>query len=345
MTQESDRPLMTAVLVTPETGSAGTFIVMDLLASVGQLWEVLHGETPQLPRFRPFLVSSDGLPYRDYHGVMIHPHGSIADYPQPDIVIIPELVLDPFKPVPESFAAVTGWIRAAHAGGAMVATMCSGSVLLSETGLLDGEDATSHWGFCDMIARRHPAIRIRKERMLVLAGEGHRLITTGGFSSWHDLLLYLVGRLAGQEEARRLAKMFLLDWHSDGQLPFAALTVGRRHNDTLVTAAQLWAADNYANLNPVAAMVAQSGLTERSFLRRFRRATGQSPLEYVQTLRIEEAKQLLETTDDAFDDIAEEVGYTEPSAFRHLFRKLVGVTPSAYRRRHLRPGDGERQAA
>lgn len=336
-TPEPQKPLLVAVVATPHTGTAGTFIIMDLLAAVGLLWETLHGEAPQPPRFLPRLVTVDGKPYRDFHGVLIEPHGALADYPNPDIVMIPELAIGPFEPVPESFAALAEWIRSAYHGGSLVASLCSGSMLLSETGLLDGEEATSHWGYCDVIASRHPTIRMRKDRVLVLAGEGHRLITAGGFSSWHDLLLYLVGRLAGREEARRLAKLFLLDWHSEGQLPFTALTVGRRHEDKLITAAQLWVADNYSNLNPVSAMAAQSGLTERSFLRRFRRATGQSPLGYVQTLRIEEAKQLLETTALSFDEIAAEVGYTEPSAFRHLFRKLVGVTASAYRRRYLSP--------
>jgi len=178
---------------------------------------------------------------------------------------------------------------------------------------------------------------MRKERVLVPAGEGHSIITTGGFASWHDLLLYLVGRLAGPEEARRLAKLFLLDWHADGQLPYAALTVGMRHNDSLVTASQVWVADNYAVPNPVAEMAAQSGLTERSFLRRFKRATGQSPIQYVQTLRIEEAKQIIETSDAPLDDVAAQVGYTEPSAFRRMFMRLVGVSPAAYRRRFAMP--------
>jgi transcriptional regulator GlxA family with amidase domain len=331
------KPLLTAVLATPETGSAGAFIVMDILAAVGWLWESLHGETPQVAPFLPQLLTIDGKPYRDFHGVVIQPHGALSDHPEPDIVFIPELVIDPWKPLPESYAAVAEWIRSAYRSGAVVASLCSGSVLLSETGLLDGEEATSHWAYCDAIAHRHPNIRVRKERVLVPAGEGHRLVTAGGFSSWHDLLLYLIGRIAGPEEARRVAKLFLLDWHSEGQLPFTALTVGRFHEDRLVTAAQLWAADNYANANPVAAMAARSGLTERSFLRRFKSATGQSPLEYVQTLRIEEAKQLLETSAMPLDEIAGEIGYTEPSAFRHLFRKLVGVTPSAYRRRYVRP--------
>ncbi|HEV7275952.1 MAG TPA: helix-turn-helix domain-containing protein [Devosiaceae bacterium] len=340
------KPLLTAVLATPETGSAGAFIIMDLLAAVGQLWETLHGEPVPGQRFLPRLLSADGAPYRDYHGVTIQPHGSIADYPRPDIIIVPELTTAPWTPLPAHYEPVYEWIRGAYEDGAIVASLCSGSALLMATGLLDGEEATSHWGYCDAVAGRHPEVRIRKERILVPAGEGHRLVTTGGFSSWHDLLLYLVGRVAGAEEARRLAKLFLLDWHSEGQLPFAALTVGRRHEDPLVTAAQLWVADNYADPNPVATMVAQSGLTERSFLRRFKRATGQSPLEYVQTMRIEEAKQLLETSGLSLDDVAAEIGYSEPSAFRHLFRKLVGVTPSAYRRRYLRiVADHQQQVA
>ena len=332
------KPLLTAVVATPETGTAGIFIVMDLLSAVGTFWHTIHREAPGVPRFEPRLVTFDGEPYRDLHGVEITPHGSFEDFPKPDIVIIPELAIDPWKPLPNSFAAVADWLRSTYEDGAIVASLCSGSVLLSETGLLDGQEATSHWAYCDVIKSRHPAIKMRKERVLVMAGDGHRLITTGGFSSWHDLLLYLTARVAGTEEARRLSKMFLLDWHLDGQLPFASLTVGRNHEDPLVAAAQMWAADNYANANPVSAMAAESGLTERSFLRRFKKATGQTPLEYVQTLRIEEAKQMLETTRQSFDEIAAEVGYTEPSAFRHLFRKLVGITPSAYRNRHQRAG-------
>lgn len=340
-----EKPLLVAVVATPHTGTAGTFIAMDLLATVGTYWQMLHGEAGGIPRFLPRLVTFDGEPYRDYHGVLITPHGAFADFPAPDIVMIPDLTLSPHEPIPNTFAPIADWIRSTYERGAIVASMCSATLLLSETGLLDGEEATSHWGFCDVIKARHPGIVMRKERVLVLAGDGHRLITTGGFASWHDLLLYLVGRLAGQEEARRLAKLFLLDWHSEGQLPYAALTVGRKHEDPLVTAAQVWVADNYRTPNPVAAMAAESGLTERSFLRRFKRATGQSPIEYVHTLRIEEAKQMLETSDAPFDEIAAEIGYTEPSAFRHLFRKLVGVTPSAYRRRHQRPlSETERQS-
>lgn len=326
------RPLKVAILVTPEIGTASAFAVLHILGSVGTFWQSLHGQEGAAC-FNPKLVSADGKPFADSHGITITPHGAMTDLAQPDVIIIPEAVFEPWLGYPASWNVITDWVRQSYAEGAIVASICSGTLLLAETGLLDGEDATAHWAYADGVALRHPGIRMRPDRVLVLAGEDERLITTGGFSSWHDLLLYLVRRLVSPAESRRMAKLFLLDWHTDGQKPFAALTVGRRHEDPVVSAAQVWAADNYASPNPVQSMAAQSGLTERSFLRRFKKATGQAPLEYIQTLRIEEAKQMLETTELGFDDIAAEVGYTEPSAFRHLFRKLVGITPSSYRAR------------
>jgi len=209
--------------------------------------------------------------------------------------------------------------------------------LLALTGLLDGEDATTHWGFCDAMAMRFPRVRIRKERVLVPAGEGHRIITAGGASSWYDLLLYLVARFSGAEAARQVAKTYLVQAHNEGQLPYAGLTARRQHGDQMVADAQLWLADNYARANVVGALAARSGLTERAFLNRFRAATGLSPMEYVQILRVEEAKHLLETSDLPLDELAGEVGYLEPASFRRIFRRLVGLSPSEYRRRNLLP--------
>ena len=217
----------------------------------------------------------------------------------------------------------------------MVASVCSGSLLLAETGLLDGVDATTHWGFGDVIARRYPEIHLRRERILVPAGAGHRIVTAGGASAWGDLMLYLISRLADEEEARRIAKIYLLQPHNDGQLHYASLVAGRQHEDALVADAQVWAARNYMTATPVAAMARRAGLTERSLLRRFRKATGQTPVDYIQTLRVEEAKQMLETTDAPIEEIAAEVGYTETSSFRNSFKRHVGVADSAYRRKRL----------
>ena len=335
-TPDDGKVLVTVVLATPEAGAAGTFTILDMLSSVGLVWESLHGEEPRPPRFKPLLLSLDGRPYTNPNGIVIQPHGKLADVPAPDIVIIPELVLYPSDPLPDDYAPIVAWLRGVYERGAIIGTVCSATLLLGATGLLDGEDAATHWGYCDAIAKHCPNVRVRKERILVPAGDGHRLITSGGASSWYDLLLYLIGRFASLEEARRVAKIFLITPHIQGQLPFAGLVPQRRHDDQVVADAQVWIADHYKTPNPVAAMAARSGLTERGFLDRFKRATGMAPMDYVQTLRIEEAKHLLETGDLPLDDIAAEVGYVEPSSFRRLFRKMVGLSPSAYRRQRLR---------
>jgi transcriptional regulator GlxA family with amidase domain len=332
-------PLRTAVVVTPLTGSAGTFTILDMLYAPGRHWQLMHRQPiTEVPVFEAKMLSADGKAYIDPLGVTITPHGRFADMPRPDLVLLPELWIGVDQPPPEVvFGPVVEWLREVYEAGAIIGTVCSGTALLAMTGLLDGEEATTHWGYCELMAQQFPRVKLRAERILVPAGPGHRLITAGGATSWNDLMLYLIGRFAGTEEARRVAKVFLVQAHDQGQLPYAGLTARRNHEDLVIRQAQLWIADNYREPNPVAVMSTRAGLTERGFHGRFRRATGMSPLEYVQTLRIEEAKQILETTDMPLDDVALEVGYSEPASFRRLFRKMVGVTPSAYRRQAILP--------
>ena len=325
----------TAVLTMPCVGTSTAYCILDALASVGRDWEMLHGAAPRPPIFDAALLSCDGAAYQDINGRRITPDGSLDSFDKPDLVIIPDFHFAPGTGVPDEFAPMITWLKKARDDGALITSVCSGAYLLAEAGMLDGLDATSHWSFCDVITRKYPDIRMRRERILVPAGEGHRIVTAGGASSWGDLVLYLIGRIAGPDEARRIAKIYLLQPHTEGQLHYASLTAGTQHDDALVADAQVWAADNYALPTPVAAMAARSGLTERSLLRRFRKATGQTPVDYVQTLRIEEAKQMLETTDLPIDEIAGEVGYTETSSFRNAFRRYVGMPASTYRKKRL----------
>jgi transcriptional regulator GlxA family with amidase domain len=228
---------------------------------------------------------------------------------------------------------VADWLRRQHAQGALVCSVCTGSLILADSGLLDGEEATCHWAAADQIRSRYPTVRLRPERVLVPSGTGHRIVTSGGNASWTDLALYLVARFCGEDEARRTAKLFLFGDRSDGQLPFAARVRPRQHEDAAIAEAQVWIADNYVSANPVAEMTRISGLAPRTFKRRFHAATGYAPLDYVQSLRIEEAKQMLETADGPIDDVAVEVGYGEPAAFRRIFKRETGVSPSQYRQK------------
>jgi transcriptional regulator GlxA family with amidase domain len=209
--------------------------------------------------------------------------------------------------------------------------------MLAETGLLDGCEVTSHWAAASLIRAHHPNILLAEQRVLSFAGQGQRLITAGGASSWQDLVLYLIMRFAGMDSARQVSKIFLFQWHRDGQSPFAALQRNAQHDDATIGQAQIWLADNYARDRALASAIEASGLQERTFNRRFRAATGYAPSEYLQSLRIEEAKQMLESSSTGIGDIANAVGYSDEASFRRLFRRLVGLSPAEYRRRYAFP--------
>ena len=326
-------PINTTVIGSSLSSSAVLFSILDILASVGRDWEMLHGLPTQLPVFQVSFRTVDGAPYWDVNGRKITPDAMLNEAPQPDLIIVPDLLFPPETGLPDDFRSTAEWIGDAHARGAIVASVCSGAVLLGLAGLLDGKEATTHWGYADMLGRDFPKVNVCRERILVPAGEGHRIVTAGGHSAWEDLMLYLIGRFAGTEEARRIAKIYLIDPHLDGQMTYASLTSGRQHEDQLISEAQVWAAQHYDMPSPVAAMAERSGMTERGFHRRFKKATGQAPGDYIQTLRVEEAKQLLETSAITIDEIAAEVGYSEPSSFRSAFRKRVGISASAYRKK------------
>lgn len=155
----------------------------------------------------------------------------------------------------------------------------------------------------------------------------------GGGTAWFDMALYVIARTCGTEAAMQVVRMNLIDWHAIGQQPFASLSRARQGDDARIGDCQAWIAQNYAVRAPVAAMVAHSGLPERSFVRCFKAATGLSPIQYVHALRLEEAKLMLETGDAAIEAIAGECGYEDAGFFSRLFRNRVGLTPAQYRKR------------
>jgi transcriptional regulator GlxA family with amidase domain len=231
-----------------------------------------------------------------------------------------------------------------EAGGTL-ASSCSGALLLARTGLLDGCEATSHWAYCDPLAREHPRVRWNPERGLVAAGPAQRILMAGSGAAWHMLALALIARFASPEEAMQVARINLLDLSGASAVSYASLTRGPRATDELIARCQLWAASNYRVESPVAKMAALSGLAERTFARRFVQAVGLTPLDYVHTLRLEEAKQMLEATDLPVEAIAVEVGYQDASFFGRLFRRKVTLTPAQYRKRFGALGAQLRSAA
>jgi transcriptional regulator GlxA family with amidase domain len=176
-------------------------------------------------------------------------------------------------------------------------------------------------------------VRVHADRALVVAGEGQRFIMAGGGTSWLDLALYVIARLVDLETAMQTARVNLIDWHAAGQQPFARLARTRQVEDAAIGKCQEWIAKHYEVDAPVASMVRLSGLPERTFKRRFRAATGMAPLEYVHALRLEAAKQALETSEASIEAAAHQVGYQDAAFFARLFRRAVQLTPAQYRRK------------
>ncbi len=305
----------------------------DLFKSAGSEWGTILEGVPGPNLMHPQLVSANSGALGVSNDVLVTPHATLAECPPVDIVCVPEVNLPPGTPLKERFAIEIDWLIQRYADGALLATACSGAMLLAEAGLLDGLEATTHWAWCPTLARSHPTVKVHEQRALVVTSEGQRLVMAGGGTTWLDLALYLVARSVDVETAMQVARINLIDWHSIGQQPFARLARTRQVEDSVIGRSQTWIAEHYDEPNPVTALVRLSGLAERSFKRRFQQATGMSPLEYVQALRIEEAKHMLEAGDEPVEAIAHEVGYEDAAFFSRLFHRKVNLSPTQYRKR------------
>lgn len=327
------RPVQVAILALPESTASVIYGMYDLFKSAGRDWQLIVDGTPGPVLMQPQVVSSHAGPFNAGNGVRIAPDARLQDCMTPDIVCVPELLVAPGDPIQGRFEPEVAWLRDRHAAGAMIATVCSGALLLAEAGLLKGREATTHWAYAEVLETRYPSIKVRTQKALVVDGEGQRLVMAGGGTSWLDLALYLIARFCGIEIGMQVARINLIDWHDIGQQPFARLARSRQSDDAVIARCQTWIAEHYATQAPVNALVKLSGLPERSFKRRFRQATGMAPLEYVHTLRLEEAKQMLEAGNAAVEAIANDVGYEDAGFFARLFKRQVGLTPMQYRRR------------
>jgi len=328
----SSKPLI-AVLAAPETSPSVLYGFYDVLLSVGAVYPDMTAGTPSEAMLDVRIVAATGKPFRCFGNVPVEPHAAIDDIDRVDVAIVCDMYT-PIDCAPHGrYGTEIAWLQRMHRNGALIASVCSGSLILAEAGLLDGRECTAHWAYRDLFREQYPKVKLTAGSILNLNCETEGVITAGGVTSWQDLALHIIARLCGTQHALRTAKIFLLSGHEDGQLPFAAMSRRVQNSDVIIAKCQRWIAENYTSQNPVASMTEYSGLAPRTFARRFRAATGYLPMEYVHAVRIEEAKQIIETEDGDMDEAGYRVGYEDPTFFRRLFKRQVGLTPAAYRRK------------
>lgn len=247
---------------------------------------------------------------------------------RPAYLVLPPSLGEPL--VPDAVDGLSEWLREHHQAGATLCSVCAGAFLLARTGLLAGRRATTHWSFTDELSRCFPDIRVEGDRMIVDDGD---IITAGGMMAWTDLGLTLVERLIDTRAMLATARFLLVDPPGREQRCYGTFSPNLRHGDEAVLKVQHWLQAEGARETSLGVMAAKAGLEERTFLRRFVKATGIKPTAYCQQLRVERARQALELTNRTVEQIAWEVGYEDAGAFRKVFQKVLGVSPGDYRRR------------
>lgn len=332
MERPANPPLDVLIVALPETAGSALYGMVDVLGATGTLWRQLVGEHPGEALIRARIVALSRDTFRCGNGIPVCPDFGLHEDPTAGIIILPELWLALDDDMTERYPELREWIRRRYRTGSFIYSACTGAILLAATGLLDGRSATSHWAYQELFRTRFPGVAFNPEPSLCFADPSGRIVTAGGTTSWHDLAIHIISRHCSPGEALRIARVYLLKWHGEGQRPYASLVRRQPHADSVVRHAETWLADHFPERHAVAAVVAASGIPERTLKRRFKIATGSTLIDYVQNLRVEAAKRHLETEHLSSEEIAAQVGYENPAFFRRLFKHATGLTPGQYRR-------------
>lgn len=284
-------------------------------------------------------LSAGGAAVRASNGLPLACEGGL-DGEAWDLVCVPGLYYrgrEAFEARLAAWAAQRDWLRTQWEGGAVLAANCTGTFLLGETGLLDRRTATTTWWLEGQFRRRYPAVRLQARAVVT---DEDRLCCAGASASWLLQAVRMVERFSGEGIATRTARAMLIDVAQTTQLPYLPLQMEAGHDDAVVARAQHWLHRHLAEPVRLAALAAALAVSERTLIRRFKAALGATPVAWLQTLRLDTARRLLEGSGATVEAVANRVGYQDASAFARLFREQVGMTPGAYRARCRDGGAG-----
>ena len=304
------------------------FAPIDVLTMANMHWRELTGEGDAVC-FQTEIVTADGQAVEGFNQIPIAPNRPMKAAQQPDLILIPSII-PPFEELLDRHRDIIDWLGEQHVRGVTLASVCSGACFVAETGALNERTATTHWATAPLFRRRYPQVSLKPQRMIVDEGD---VLTAGGACAYLDLALYLVKRFTTPELSTLCAKALMIAPDRLLQSPYMIFHGQKTHQDEKILEAQEWMEANFHEAVTIDQIAAEIGMGTRTFLRRFKQATGDTPVMYLQRLRAEKAKHLLETTQMAVEEISYEVGYEDSSSFRRLFKKITGLSPGAYRKK------------
>lgn len=301
----------------------------ELFTEAEMLWQ----EAGHTPKFKTQLVSAarktqtgDGL-------FAVKTHAAIADISRTHLIIIPSSLVRSYDTATRSNQALISWITTQHAKGAEVASMCTGTFMLAATGLLEGMTCSTHWAVSERFAALYPEVQLQTERLIT---DERGIYTNGGAYSFLQLLLYLVEKHYDRQTAIRCAKIFQIDMDRSMQAEFSIFSGQRQHDDELVLRAQAYLERHYRQPLSITTLSEKLHTGRRNFDRRFIKATGLTPLDYLQRVRIEAAKRSFETTRKTVNETMYGSGYSDAKAFREVFQRITGLSPADYKAKYNR---------
>jgi transcriptional regulator GlxA family with amidase domain len=260
---------------------------------------------------------------------------NIHDIKITDLIIIPSLLHD-YENVISKNNELIVWIREQYKNGAEIASICTGAFLLAATGLLDGRTCSTHWNAAKDFKRLFPNIDLQPDK-LITAADG--IYTNGGAYSFLNLIIFLVEKYFDRQTAIFCSKVFQIDIERSSQSPFFIFQAQKNHGDELIGRAQNYIEENLGEKISFEELSSKLAISRRNFDRRFIRATGNTPVEYLQRVKVEFAKKTLEKGRKTIFEVMNEVGYTDDKAFREVFKKIAGLSPLDYRSKYNRKAE------
>lgn len=320
-----------AILALDDAAATTITAPFDIFSLTGVLWNLGQGED-FAPQFKVEIVSPNGKPIKCLNNLTIMPHRAMEEVEEADLVMISS-VLDIHRTLKRQ-GEIINWLIDRYQQGAWLASICTGTFALAETGLLDGKNATTHWRAIDEFRSLYPRVILQPDRLIADAGA---LFSSGGFNSAFDLSNYLVERLCGRLTAVQTVKSLVNNMAEGPPSSYAMSRFHHHHDDKPIIRAQEILESHYTENMDIDTLAQRCGLGRRTLERRFKKATGDTPLVYLQRIRVEKAKRLLESESLSFGEISNLVGYEDAAFFRKLFIKHTDLRPNQYRAKFIRP--------